>query len=477
MPVIRPVILCGGAGTRLWPLSRQQSPKQLLKVTGERSLLQETVARLSGEEFAPAIVVSAEEQRFLIKHQLEKAGAAVEAIILEPVARSTSAAAALAAAWLLSTGRDELLLMMPADHVIGDRNAFLKAVAVGAPHAENGAIVTFGAQPTEPNTQYGYIEAAAGDSPDGAYPVARFHEKPDAAKAGDYVSSGRFFWNCGIFLVKASTLLEEMRQFLPSSFDEISSSIRRSTADGIFVRPDPESFAKAENISIDHGIMEQTTRGVVVPAQMQWSDIGSWDAVWKLAPKDAENNATDGDVVLLDTRDSLLRNEGAGLVAGIGLEKLAVIAVPDAVLVAPIDRVGEIKELVETLKVQGRDCVTVPAKVERPWGSYEVIGHGPGFQVKRIIVEPGQQLSLQLHHHRSEHWIVVSGIAEVTVGEEVSTLAENQSTFIPAETKHRLTNPGEEPLELIEVQSGSYLGEDDIVRFEDRYGRAAEKDG
>jgi mannose-1-phosphate guanylyltransferase/mannose-6-phosphate isomerase len=473
---VRPVILCGGAGTRLWPVSRQQFPKQLLKLTGERSLLQETAARLSGDEFAPAIVVSADEQRYFVKHQLEQAGAAVEAIILEPVARSTAAAAALAAAWLMSTGRDELLLLMPSDHLIGDREAFLRAIAIGLAHAENGAIVTFGAQPTEPNTQYGYIEAAAEESADGAHRIARFHEKPDAAKAADYVSSGRFFWNCGIFLVKASTLLDEMRRFLGASLDQINSSIEHAISDGVFIRPEAKSFEGTENISIDHGIMERTSRGAVVPVHMQWSDIGSWDAVWKLAPKDAGNNATKGDVVLLDSRDSLVRNEGTGLVAGIGLDKLAVIAVPDAVLVAPIDRIGEVKELVETLKAQGRDCVSLPAKVERPWGSYQVIGQGPGFQVKRIVVDPGEALSLQMHHRRSEHWIVVRGSAEVTVGEKVSTLGENESTFIPAETKHRIANPGLTPLELIEVQSGSYLGEDDIVRFDDRYGRA-DKDG
>lgn len=475
--MIRPVILCGGAGTRLWPVSRQQFPKQLLKLAGEQSLLEQTAMRLSGEQFAPAIVVSSEEQRFLVKRQLEKAGTPVEAIILEPVARSTSAAAALAAAWLLSTGRDELLLLMPADHVIEDRSAFLKAVAIGVPHANNGAIVTFGASPTEPNTQYGYIEAAAEESADGAHRIARFHEKPDASKAADYVSSGSFFWNCGIFLVKASILLEEMARLLPSSFDKISSSIRHGTADGMFVRPDPHSFSEAENISIDHAIMERTSRGIVVPVQMRWSDIGSWDSVWKLAHKDAENNAKQGDVVLLDSRDSLVRNEGTGVVAGIGLDGLALIAVPDAVLVAPIDRAGEIKDLVEILKSHGRDCVALPAKVERPWGSYEVIGKGHGFQVKRIIVEPGEMLSLQMHHQRSEHWIVVRGTAEVTIGDTVSVLNENQSAYIPLETKHRLANPAEVPLELVEVQCGSYLEEDDIVRFDDRYGRTEQKSG
>jgi mannose-1-phosphate guanylyltransferase/mannose-6-phosphate isomerase len=471
--VVRPVILCGGAGTRLWPLSRQLFPKQLLNLAGEQSLLQQTVARLSGERFAPAIIVCGEQHRFAIKRQLESAGAPVEAILLEPVGRNTSAAAALAAAWLISKGPDELLLLTPSDHVIGDRDAFLKAVAIGVPHADAGAIVTFGAQPTEPNTQYGYIEARTAEGfADGAFRIARFHEKPDAAKAARYVSGGRFFWNCGIFLVKASTLLEQMRHFLGHSVEQISASIQHATSDGVFVRPEAASFARAENISIDHGIMERTDDGVVVPVDMQWSDIGSWDAVWKLGSKDEGNNAVQGDVVVLDTRDSLIRNDGKALVAGIGLEKVTVVATADAVVIAPMDRAGEIRDLVEALKARGRDCVASPAKVDRPWGSYEVIARGPGFQVKRIIVEPGQALSLQLHHQRSEHWIVVRGSAEVTVGETVSLLTENESAFIPVETKHRLANPGEVPLELIEVQSGDYLGEDDIVRFDDRYGRA-----
>jgi mannose-1-phosphate guanylyltransferase/mannose-6-phosphate isomerase len=471
--VVRPVILCGGAGTRLWPLSRQLFPKQLLNLAGEQSLLQQTVARLSGERFAPAIIVCGEQHRFAIKRQLESAGAPVEVILLEPVGRNTSAAAALAAAWLISKGPDELLLLMPSDHVIGDRDAFLKAVAIGVPHADEGAIVTFGAQPTEPNTQYGYIEARTAEGfADGAFRIARFHEKPDAAKAAGYVSGGRFFWNCGIFLVKASTLLEQMRHFLGHSAEQISASVRDATTDGIFVRPEADSFARAENISIDHGIMERTDDGVVVPVDMQWSDIGSWDAVWKLGSKDEGNNAVQGDVVVLGTRDSLIRNDGKALVAGIGLEKVTVVATADAVVIAPMDRAGEIRDLVEALKARGRDCVASPAKVDRPWGSYEVIARGPGFQVKRIIVEPGQALSLQLHHQRSEHWIVVRGSAEVTVGETVSLLTENESAFIPVETKHRLANPGEVPLELIEVQSGDYLGEDDIVRFDDRYGRA-----
>jgi mannose-1-phosphate guanylyltransferase/mannose-6-phosphate isomerase len=470
------VILCGGSGTRLWPVSRQTFPKQLLPVTGDHSLLQQTAARISGDAFAPAIIVSGEDQRFFIKRQLEAAGASVEAILLEPSGRNTSAAAALAAAWVRASGRDELLLLMPSDHVIGDRDAFMKAVEIGAVHAEKGMIVTFGATPSEPNTQYGYIEADTNKgSPDGAFPIARFVEKPDSGTAGQYVTSGRFFWNSGIFLTKASSLLDEMREFLPDSLQTIARAVANASIDGVFVRPQAEAFNAAENISIDHGIMEKTSRGVVVPVQMEWSDVGSWDAVWKLGAKDDAGTVLQGDVVAIDTRNSLLRAEGGALVAAVGLDKMAVIAVRDAVFVAPLDRVSEVKKVVDALKGQEPDRLTSPPKVSRPWGSYETVAGGPRFQVKHIIVDPGERLSLQKHVHRSEHWIVVRGAAEVTVGDDVSILQENQSTYIPAGTTHRLANPGKVPLEIVEIQCGPYLGEDDIQRFDDEYGRVEKK--
>jgi mannose-1-phosphate guanylyltransferase/mannose-6-phosphate isomerase len=445
---------------------------------GEQSLLQQTAMRLSGKLFAPALVVSGEDQRFFIKRQLQDSGTAIEAILLEPAGRNTSAAAALAAAWLCSSGRDDLMLLMPSDHVIGNREEFIRALEAGATHAEQGAIVTFGAEPTGPNTQYGYIEARADRGfPDGAFAIARFHEKPNAKKAAEYLATGRFYWNSGIFLLKASTLLEEMRQFLPASLDAITRAVGEASTDGQFVRPSPEAFAQAENISIDHGIMEKTARGIVVPVQMDWSDVGSWDAVWKLGEKDPEGNVAQGNVVALDTRNSFLRSDGRAVVGAVGLDNMAVIAVSDAVFVAPMDRVSEVKRLLEKLQDGERDFVALPAKVARPWGSYESIASGTRFQVKHIIVDPGERLSLQMHVHRSEHWVVVHGSAEVTVGDKITILQENESTYIPAGTKHRLANPGKVPLELVEVQCGSYLGEDDIKRFDDQYGRAAPSDG
>jgi len=357
------VILCGGSGTRLWPVSRQTFPKHLLPITGDESLLQQTARRVAGGGFAPAIVVSGEDQRSFIKQQLETAGVLVEAILLEPTGRNTAAAAALAASWISANGGDEQLLLMPSDHVIGDQDAFLKAVEIGSAHADNGAIVTFGARPTEASTQYGYIEADTSvSSPDGAYPIARFVEKPDAATAAEYVASGRFSWNCGIFLAKASTILDEMRQFLPASLDTISEAVASAAIDGLFVRPAADAFNQAENIPIDIGIMEKTARGMVVPVDMLWSDVGSWDAVWKLGPRDADGNVTQGEVLALDTKDSYLRSDGGALVAVVGLERIAIIAVRDAVFVAPMDRVSEVKKIVEELAGREPDRITAPAK-------------------------------------------------------------------------------------------------------------------
>ena len=436
-------------------------------------MLQATAARVQGPAFSSPIIVAGEEHRFFVKRQLEDAGLRVDAILLEPFGRNTAAAAALAAQWTLAEGADDLLLLMPSDHVVKDVRAFHEAIESATIAAEAGHIVTFGVRPDEPNTQYGYIELADPEEKlGGAHRIAKFVEKPDEQRAREYLESGRFVWNSGIFLFKASAFLDEMRRHLPDSLEAITGSMSSPEKDGLFIRPDPDAFAGAKNISIDHGIMEKTDRGVVVPVDMGWSDVGSWQALWKISPSDGQNNVLQGDVLALDSRNSLVRSDNGGLVTAIGLDGMAVIAVRDAVFVAPLERAADVRLLVDRLQDQGRDCVATPAKVARPWGSYESVDQGPRFQIKRIIVSPGERLSLQKHYHRSEHWVVVQGTAEVTVGESVSVLQENQSTYIPAGTTHRLANPGKVPLELIEVQCGPYLGEDDIVRFDDQYGRA-----
>jgi mannose-1-phosphate guanylyltransferase/mannose-6-phosphate isomerase len=436
-------------------------------------MLQATAARVLGPGFSPPIIVAGEEHRFFVKRQLEDAGLKVDAILLEPLGRNTAAAAALAAQWTLAEGEDDLLLLMPSDHVVKDVEAFHKAVQGGIIAAQNGHLVTFGVRPDEANAQYGYIELAdLEDNLGGVHRISRFVEKPDEQRAREYLESGRFVWNSGIFLFKASAFLDEMGRHLPKSLEAISRSMSSPLKDGLFIRPDPDSFAAAQNISIDHGVMEKTDRGVVVPVDMGWSDVGSWQALWKISPSDDQNNVLQGDVLALDSRNCLVRSHDGGLVTAIGLDGMAVIAVRDAVFVAPLERAADVRLLVDRLQDQGRDCVATPAKVARPWGSYEALDHGPRFQIKRIVVSPGERLSLQKHYHRSEHWVVVQGTAEVTVGDTVSLLQENESTYIPAGTTHRLANPGKVPLELIEVQCGMYLGEDDIVRLDDAYGRS-----
>jgi mannose-1-phosphate guanylyltransferase/mannose-6-phosphate isomerase len=464
--------MSGGAGTRLWPLSRQTFPKQLLPIVGQESMLQATARRVQGASFSCPIIVAGEEHRFFVKRQLEKAGLKVDAILLEPFGRNTAAAAALAAHWILAQGEDENMLLMPSDHVVEDVGAFHEAIRKGIPAAERGELVTFGVRPDSPNTSYGYIEIGEPDGNlSGVHRVSGFVEKPDEALAGQYVESGRFAWNSGIFLFKASAFLDEMRRHLPDSLEAISGAMASPKRDGLFTRPDAGPLAAAPNISIDHGIMEKTDRAVVVPVDMGWSDVGSWEALWKISPRDGRNNVVQGEVVAMDCRNSLVRSHDGGLVTAVGLEGMAVIAVRDAVFVSPLDRAADVKLLVDELQGQGSEHVVAPAKVARPWGSYESLDRGPRFHTKRIVVSPGERLSLQKHFHRSEHWVVVHGTAEVTVGDKVSLLQENESTYIPAGTTHRLANPGKVPLELIEVQCGTYLGEDDIVRLDDEYGR------
>jgi len=468
--VLVPVILSGGAGTRLWPLSRELYPKQLLRLVAERTMLQETVARTEGlPGLAPPIVVCNENHRFMVAEQLRELGTAPQAIVLEPQGRNTAPAAAIAAL-LVSGGADAdpVLLVLPADHVITDVPAFQAAVAVGRVAAESGSLVTFCVVPDRAETGYGYIRRDAGPGP--AFSVAKFVEKPDSATARGYVESGEYYWNSGMFMFRASAYLAELGRYTPAMLAACRAALAAAGRDLDFLRLPAQEFASCPSDSIDYAVMEKTDRAVVVPLAAGWSDVGSWAALADALPRDAEGNVTAGDVLTEDSSGCYLHSTSR-LVAAVGLRDHVVVETKDAVLVAPRDRVQDVKELVAELKARGRYETSLHREVYRPWGSYDSIDSGDRFQVKRLIVNPGATLSLQLHHHRAEHWVVVTGTAKVTRGDEVFTLSENESTYIPIGARHRIENPGKIPLHIIEVQSGTYLGEDDIVRFEDRYGR------
>jgi len=472
MSVIHPIILSGGTGSRLWPLSRSLFPKQLLALAGERSLIQDTVLRAAGTGFGAPIIICNTEHRFLIAEQLRETGVAPEAIVLEPQGRNTAPAAAIAALMIAQKDPQGLILLMPADHIVRNRAAFLEAVASAAAAARQGRLVTFGITPDSPETGYGYIRRGAPlKDLANSFAVERFVEKPDAATAAGYVSSGDYDWNSGLFLFKASAFLDELQRLEPELLAQCREAVSKGTKDLDFFRLDNASFAKAKAISIDYAVMERTDKAAVVPVEMGWSDIGSWEALWTAAARDDQGNATKGDVLHHGARNSYLRSEGP-LVAAVGVEDIVVVATQDAVLVSHKSASQDVKRIVEQLERSGRELHTTHRKVYRPWGSYEGIDNGDRHQVKHIIVNPGAKLSLQMHHKRAEHWIVVSGTARVTCDDKVFPLHENESTYIPLGSKHRLENTGKEPLHLIEVQSGSYLGEDDIVRFEDTYGRA-----
>jgi mannose-1-phosphate guanylyltransferase/mannose-6-phosphate isomerase len=465
---IHPVILSGGKGTRLWPMSRALYPKQLLCLAGERSMLQETVARVTRPGFAAPTIICNDEHRFIVAEQLRGIGIRPERLVLEPQGRNTAPAAALAALLVAGSEPEALLLMMPSDHVVGRPDAFAAAVAEGAAAAAAGALVTFGIQPTRPETGYGYIKATG----DGAVrPVERFVEKPDLATARSYLAEGGYFWNAGIFLFRADRLLAELERFEPAMVAACRAAVAGSAADLDFLRIAAEPFATCPSKSIDYAVMERTERAAVVPVDMAWSDVGAWDALWDLGDKDAAGNRLLGDVIATEARNCYVRSE-AGLVAVVGVEDLVVVATDDAVLVAHKDQAQHVKDVVERLEVDGRSEHVTHATVYRPWGCFRRIDHGERHQVKLITVNPGARLSLQMHHHRAEHWVVVQGTARVTRGDDQVLLHENQSTYIPLGVRHRLENPGKLPLVLIEVQSGPYLGEDDIVRFDDTYGRA-----
>jgi mannose-1-phosphate guanylyltransferase/mannose-6-phosphate isomerase len=463
-----PVLLSGGSGTRLWPLSRETHPKQFQPLVGEQSLLQATWRRLDGLAGAGRpIVVANEEHRFMVAEQLRQAGVTPSALLLEPVGRNTAPAIAAAALQAQSEGADPLLLVLPSDHVIRDEAGFRTAVLAAKPAAEAGALVTFGIVPTGPETGYGYIQAAPGD---GVRAVARFVEKPDLATAEAYVAGGGYFWNSGMFLFRASRYLEELERFAPDMVAAVRAALAAGKRDADFLRLDRAAFEACPADSIDYAVMEKTDAAAVLPIDVGWSDVGSWSALWEIADQDADGNAHHGDVLALGCRNTLAWG-GRRLVSLLGLQDVIVVDTDDALLVAARDQVQQVKDIVARLKAQGRSQASIHRKVYRPWGSYDGIDSGERFQVKRIVVNPGASLSLQMHHHRAEHWIVVSGSARVTCDDKVFLLAENQSTYIPLGSRHRLENPGKVPLELIEVQSGSYLGEDDIVRFEDVYGR------
>jgi len=462
-----PVILSGGSGTRLWPLSREAFPKQFLSLIGTRSMLQATWDRIAPLASHPPIVVAGEDHRFMVAEQLREAGCVDARILLEPVARNTAPAIAVAALEAMAWGDDPLMLVLPSDHVIRDGDGFRHAVREACVAAEDGALVTFGIIPAGPETGYGYIKASPGE---GVRAVERFVEKPDATVAASYVASGDYFWNGGMFLFRASTFLTELEACHPDMLAACREALERATRDADFVRLDREAFAACPSDSIDYAVMEKTLKSCVLPIDLGWNDVGSWSALWQVAEQDGHGNAHHGDVFARDCRNTLAWGDGR-LVALLGLDDVVVVDTADAVLVAHKDKVQDVKDIVAELKAQGRSEPTWHRKVYRPWGSYDSIDMGERFQVKRITVKPGAALSLQMHHHRAEHWIVVSGTGRITRGEETILLAENQSTYIPLGVKHRLENPGRVPLEMIEVQSGSYLGEDDIVRFEDVYGR------
>ncbi|GGD04691.1 mannose-1-phosphate guanylyltransferase/mannose-6-phosphate isomerase [Pyruvatibacter mobilis] len=473
MKAIRPIILSGGAGTRLWPTSRALHPKQFMPLTSERTMIQETALRVSdSERFLPPVVVCNEEHRFTVASELQQVGISPEVEVLEPVGRNTAPAIAAAAALCAAHDPEELLLVLPADHHIARPDLFLDVIAQGAGLAEEGKLVTFGIVPDAPETGFGYIRAgeAAGE---GGFAVDAFVEKPDADTARDYLDAGGYFWNAGIFLFRADRMIRELEALAPDIWRHAARAVTTGRLDLDFLRLSAEAFELCPSDSIDYAVMEHTKDAVVVPADIGWSDVGSWTALWDIGDKDAHGNVVSGDAVMQETQNTFIRAESR-LVATIGVDDLIVVETSDAVLVARRDKVQDVKAVVARLKAEGRAEHEVHARVHRPWGFYEGLDTGERHQVKHLMIKPGAAISLQMHHHRAEHWVVVNGTARVTVGDDTRLLSENESVYIPIGATHRLENPGKMPLSIIEVQSGSYLGEDDIVRFDDVYGRVRE---
>lgn len=469
-----PVILSGGSGTRLWPYSRAQYPKQFLPLVDDNTMLQDTVLRLQGiEDLAAPWVICNEDHRFMVAEQLRACQRKPAGIVLEPVGRNTAPAIALAALAIQAGGSDAVLLVLPADHAIGDLEAFHDTVAVAKAQAEAGKLVTFGVVPTAPETGYGYIrrnqpvDNAQGE----VFQVMQFVEKPTQGVAERYISTGEYYWNSGMFMFKPSRYLEELEKYNPEMLAVCRGAFEKAEVDLDFTRIDRASFEACPDDSIDYAVMEKTDAAVVVPLTADWSDVGSWSALWEVSSKDKSGNTQKGDIITHETRNCYIQADRK-LIATVGVEDLVIVDTDDALMVASKDKVQDVKAIVGELKSTGRSEASTHRKVYRPWGYYDSIDFGERFQVKRIVVRPGAELSLQMHHHRAEHWVVVSGTAVVVNGDKEIMLTENQSTYIPIGQKHQLKNPGAIPLELIEVQSGSYLGEDDIVRFKDLYGRA-----
>ena len=469
--MITPVLLCGGSGTRLWPLSRKSYPKQFVPLVGDTTLFQASVTRLSGDDFAKPLVVTNSDFRFIVTEQLAEIGVDPAAILIEPEGRNTAPAVLAAALWLAKSDPDALMLVAPSDHVVPDAPAFRAAVEAGVPAARAGQIVTFGITPTHAETGYGYLELDG--APDGsAVPLTRFVEKPDAATAQSMVDAGHYLWNAGLFLFSVSAIIEAYTRHAGAMMDPVQASVDAGQHDLGFLRLDPAAWGRAEDVSVDYAVMEKARNLTVVPFGAGWSDLGGWDAVWRETGQDARGVATSGPATAIDCDDTLLRSEDAGLeVVGIGLKNIITVAMPDAVLVADASRAQDVKQAVAALKAKHAKQADAFPKDHRPWGWFESLAMGTRFQVKRIVVHPGAALSLQSHHHRSEHWIVVEGTAKVTVDDEVKLVSENQSVYIPLGAVHRMENPGKLPMVLIEVQTGSYLGEDDIIRYEDVYAR------
>ena len=467
---ITPVILSGGFGTRLWPLSRKQHPKQYLPLVSENTIFQETILRLNGlKNLADPVIICNVDHRFLVAEQCQQIDIINPTILLEPIGRNTAPAIAASALQSLKLSDDAVLLVLSTDHVIQDIDIFHSAINIANKQAQDGKLVTFGIIPTDANTNFGYIKSS-NDNNDGAFRVKEFVEKPDLPTAQTYLEQGNYLWNSGMFMFKASTLIDELTTYSSDIVKAVSASVDKATIDLGFIRLEKQAFKSSPSDSIDYALMEKSNNVFVVPLNAQWNDIGSWSAIHDIGKKDKNGNVIDGDVIALDTTNTYVKTD-QHMVVTIGVDNLVVVDTPDATLIATKDKVKQVKQVVEQLQQKDRYEGQINRKVYRPWGWYDSIDKGERFQVKRICVNPGASLSLQKHFHRAEHWIVVTGTAKVTNGDKIEFLSENQSTYIPIGTLHRLENTGKLPLELIEVQSGSYLGEDDIERFEDNYGR------